>query len=152
MIDVFKCVFGSLCPKLLVFKGSKKRAFKIHEFSFVLLIDSITSIENDDIKDYNNNSIDTVDSTLATTEPVVTLPHGGKLRGFTAPLANSMIDVYLGKSWIIPYYHFTICLQFSVNVNVEYRHNIKYLMPFYFNIENFPTGSVKKFPISSFSL
>ena len=60
-INVFKCVFGSLCPKLLVFKGSKKRAFEIHEFSFVLLIDSITSIEND-ITDYNNNNIDTVDS------------------------------------------------------------------------------------------
>ena len=57
----------------------------------------------------------------ATTEPVVTLPHGGKLRGFTAPLANSMIDVYLGKSLIIhvPYYHFTICSQYSVNVKIS---------------------------------
>ena len=41
--------------------------------------------------------------TATTDEQVVTLPHGGKLRGFTAPMASTMIDVYLGKSWIKPY-------------------------------------------------
>lgn len=39
----------------------------------------------------------------ASENPEITLRHGGKLRGLTAPFGTSMVDAFIGKTFFIQY-------------------------------------------------